>query len=252
MRFMQLVRVDPDVDPGPDTDATPWVEGTTARGIRLWGDRVRPEADATTVRRRGVDRLVTDGPFAESPEQIAGFDVLEVADISEAVTVAAAHPVARFGALEIRPLMPFGDPELDAARGPVTPHDGSLTTPPEGWRTYLMLMGTDADAPPPDVDFTSPQVRDRWRGQMLEWLTEGVRRGLVLDGSALEGPERTKTVRVRDGMRLVVDGPFAGAREHVAGYNLIQAPSIDEAIELAATHPAGAIGPIELRPLWPM
>ena len=250
MRFMQLIRVDPDVDPGPDTDPTAWVEDTTRRGIRVRGDRLRPESDATTVRRRDGATLVTDGPFAEAREQIGGFDLLEAGSLDEAVAVAAAHPVARFGAIEVRAIMPFGDPQLDAERSPVAPGDGSATEPPDGWRTYLMLMGTDAE--PLDIDFGDAQAASAWRGVLLEWLADGARRGFLLDGAALRGPEEAKTVRVRAGDTLVVDGPFAEAREHVAGYNLIQVPSLDEAIELAATHPASLIGPIEIRPVWPM
>jgi hypothetical protein len=52
--------------------------------------------------------MVTDGPFAETKEQIAGFDVLECADLDEALEVAAKHPMAKFGMLELRP---FWDPE---------------------------------------------------------------------------------------------------------------------------------------------
>jgi hypothetical protein len=51
--------------------------------------------------------MVTDGPFAETKEQIAGFDVLECADLDEALEVAAKHPMAKFGILELRPFWPF-------------------------------------------------------------------------------------------------------------------------------------------------
>jgi hypothetical protein len=48
--------------------------------------------------------FVSDGPFAETKEQIAGYDILECADLAEALEVAARHPVARFGAVELRPV----------------------------------------------------------------------------------------------------------------------------------------------------
>ena len=69
----------------------------TRRGVRLQGDRLRPASDATTVRVRDGEVLIVDGPFAETKEQIAGFDILECADLDEAIEVAAKHPVARFG-----------------------------------------------------------------------------------------------------------------------------------------------------------
>jgi hypothetical protein len=55
------------------------------------------------VRIRGDEVLVSDGPFAETKEQIGGFDVLECASLDEALEVAAKHPVARFGAIDVRP-----------------------------------------------------------------------------------------------------------------------------------------------------
>jgi hypothetical protein len=58
---------------------------------------------ATTVQVRGGEVLIADGPFAETKEQIAGFDILECADLDEAIEVAAKHPVARFGKIEVRP-----------------------------------------------------------------------------------------------------------------------------------------------------
>ncbi|WP_226370156.1 YciI family protein [Pseudonocardia oceani] len=58
---------------------------------------------ATTVRVRAGELLVTDGPLAETKELIVGYDVLECADLDEAVEVARAHPMARIGRLELRP-----------------------------------------------------------------------------------------------------------------------------------------------------
>ena len=246
MRYLQLIRVSPDVEPSPDDVPTAWVEDTTRRGIRVRGDRLRPEEDATTVRRRAGSTLVTDGPFAEAREQIGGFDLLEAADMDEAIAVAAAHPVTRLGAIELREIMPFDDPELDGA-SPGAEATGAAAVP-DGWHSYVMLMGVDGSAP--EFDDSTPQ--DAWRGALLEWVANGQRRGFLLDGAALTGPEQAKTVRVRDGQTLVVDGPFAEAREHVAGFQRIQAPSLDDAIELAATHPAVFAGPIDIRPVWPM
>ena len=105
MKYMMFVCVDPRVEVAPDEIAPvePWVEEMGGRGVRLSGDRLRPESDATTVRVRDGEVLLTDGPFAETKEQIAGYDVLDCADLDEAIEVAAKHPVARFGTIELRP-----------------------------------------------------------------------------------------------------------------------------------------------------
>ena len=104
MKYMMFVCTDPSVEvTGEVDDVRPWVEEMDRRGIRLHGDRIRPPADATTVRVRDSELLLTDGPFAETKEQIAGYDVIDCADLDEAIEVAAKHPMARYGLIEVRP-----------------------------------------------------------------------------------------------------------------------------------------------------
>jgi hypothetical protein len=64
---------------------------------------LRPTGDATSVKVRADDVLLSDGPFAETKEQVAGFDLVECADLDEAVEIARRHPVAKFGTVEVRP-----------------------------------------------------------------------------------------------------------------------------------------------------
>jgi hypothetical protein len=80
-----------------------WVAEMDRRGVRLHGSRVRLPAEATTVRVRGDELLVVDGPFAETKEFIAGYDVIECANLDEAIEVAGRHPVARYGCVDVRP-----------------------------------------------------------------------------------------------------------------------------------------------------
>ena len=86
-----------------DRAAEAWVEEMTARGVRVTGNRLQPVADATTVRVSGGEVLISDGPFAETREQIGGFDLLDCADLDEALEIAAEHPVAAIGTIEVRP-----------------------------------------------------------------------------------------------------------------------------------------------------
>ncbi|HEV2932511.1 MAG TPA: YciI family protein, partial [Streptosporangiaceae bacterium] len=67
------------------------------------GHQLRPVSDASSVRVRDGEVLVADGPFAETKEQIAGFDIIEAADLDEAIEVASRHPVASYGTVEVRP-----------------------------------------------------------------------------------------------------------------------------------------------------
>ncbi len=114
MKFMMLVCVDParfaddeaaDTAENGDADnvgSFPWLDDVIARGIRLHGDRLRPAEEAKTVLVRDGEVLVSDGPFAETKEIICGYDMLECDSLDEAVQVASAHPVARFGKIEVR------------------------------------------------------------------------------------------------------------------------------------------------------
>jgi hypothetical protein len=109
MKFLMLVCVDQEgADDAEDSAADdggsfPWLDDVTARGIRLDGDRLASPRAARTVLVRDGEVMVSDGPFAETKEVICGYDVLECATLEEAVAVAAAHPVAAFGKIEVRP-----------------------------------------------------------------------------------------------------------------------------------------------------
>ena len=84
-----------------------WVDEMTERGIRLHGSSLSYAAEATIVRVRGGDTLVSDGPYAETKEQIGGYDVIECADLQTAIEVAAAHPLSGTGTVEVRPFEDF-------------------------------------------------------------------------------------------------------------------------------------------------
>jgi hypothetical protein len=82
----------------------PWVDDLEARGNRLTGDQLAPPRRARSVRVRAGKKLITDGPFAETKETVGGFDLLECESLEEAIEIAAAHPVAGAGTIEVRPL----------------------------------------------------------------------------------------------------------------------------------------------------
>jgi hypothetical protein len=84
-----------------------WVGDVRRRGVLRAGGRLRPVAEATTLKVRDGETLVADGPFAETKEQIAGFDMIECAGLDEAMEIAAGHPAARLGSVEIRPVWPL-------------------------------------------------------------------------------------------------------------------------------------------------
>lgn len=74
------------------------------RGVLQGGARLRPTADATTVRVRDGEVLTSDGPFAETKEQIGGYFLVECKDLDEAIEIASKIPTARDGSVEVRPI----------------------------------------------------------------------------------------------------------------------------------------------------
>jgi len=109
MKYVMLVCLDPSIELSPEQRTTigpqvdAWVREMDGRGVRLQGQELAGAEDATTIRVRGGEIVIADGPFAETKELIAGFDILDCADLDEAMEVASKHPVARFGSLELRP-----------------------------------------------------------------------------------------------------------------------------------------------------
>ena len=80
-----------------------------ASGQYVVGEALHPTHTATTVRVRGGRISTTDGPFAETKEQLGGFYLIEANDLNEAIQVAARIPAARMGAVEVRPVVEFSE-----------------------------------------------------------------------------------------------------------------------------------------------
>jgi hypothetical protein len=106
------------------------------------------------------------------------------------------------------------------------------------WETDVMNAQTEPDPSGPADEESFP------------WLDDLRARGAWITGDQLAPPRRARSVRVRDGKPLVTDGPFTETKEAVGGFDLIEAGSLEEAIEIAAAHPVAQIGTIEVRPLW--
>jgi hypothetical protein len=95
----------PELSPELERSMTNWEADVTGRGVLVEGNRLEAARRARTVRVRDGQVLVTDGPFAETKEQVAGYGVLDCADLDEALDIASRHPTAAIGTIEIRPFM---------------------------------------------------------------------------------------------------------------------------------------------------
>jgi len=104
MKYMMLVCTDtePETDQSQVPDIEEWVADNDAAGRRVDGSVL---GAATTIRVRGGEVLLSDGPFAETKEVIVGFDIIECADLDEAIQVVRAHPMAWGGRIDLRPFV---------------------------------------------------------------------------------------------------------------------------------------------------
>ncbi len=92
-----------------------FTEQLRAAGQYVAGEALHPVRTATTVRVRGGRLTTTDGPFAETREQLGGFYLVEARDLNEALQIAARIPSAHTGSVEVRPVVDFGEAAGDAA-----------------------------------------------------------------------------------------------------------------------------------------
>jgi hypothetical protein len=113
---------------------------------------------------------------------------------------------------------------------------------------FLMLVCWDGEQLNAEEE-PARDVRDD-SDESFPWLDDLQERGMWVTGDRLAGPRRAKSVRVREGKKLVTDGPFAETKEVVGGFDIIECGSFEEAVEIAAGHPVAAIGTIEVRPFW--
>ena len=110
MKYMLLVYLDEQVMSDEErehcyVESAQLTQELNARGQYLSASPLHPVATATSVRVRDGRRVVTDGPFAETREQLGGFYIVEAKDLNEALDIAERIPPARFGTIEVRPVM---------------------------------------------------------------------------------------------------------------------------------------------------
>jgi hypothetical protein len=206
-----------------------------ARGQFLDAAPLHPVATAKTVRVRDGKTLVTDGPFAETTEQLGGYYVLDLPDLDAAIAVACRLPPVHKGTVEIRPLL-----TLDGLP-PGRPHDAEPGDPP-----YLLLIYQ-----PPGTGCAGGGT-DHTEGaaKAVAYSRQLAAEGTYLDASPLHAAATATSVRVRDGKRFITDGPFAETNEVLGGFFLVRAPSRAAAVDVALRMPRSAPGSIEVRQLF--
>ena len=224
-----------------------WLEMVQRRGVRAFGERLQAPSAAKTVQVRDGGTLVSDGPFAETKEFIAGLEIIGCESLDDAIAIAAQHPVAHFHAVEIRPFAQAPDAPTFCARdahADVRELAAALGRPvADDAERFLMLPCADGISGTDEQEQWIMREGERWGSELDE-------RGIEVYGHALGGTDVATTVRVREGETLISDGPFAETKEFVVGFDIFDCAGIDEAVRIAAGHPLAHFHRCEVRPFW--
>jgi hypothetical protein len=102
----QIAAMDPAAITAMTAEYTEFTKGIIQAGHFKAGDRLKPVSTASTVRIRNGKTAITDGPFAETREQLGGYYLVEAKNLDEAISIAARIPGAKFGSIEVRPIWP--------------------------------------------------------------------------------------------------------------------------------------------------
>lgn len=190
---------------------------------------------ATCLQVRDGKRIVKDGPFADTREQLGGYYSLEAASEDEAIAWASKIPGARTGTIEVRPLRHFTPSEVKDAK----------KLDPKTQKQYLLLI-YESEA---SFSGLSEAERNAVYARYREFGGSIRKSGQFIAGDELDTVKNAKTVRVDGDRRVVKDGPFAETREQLGGYYRVLARDLDEALALASRIPAAETGTIEVRPV---
>ena len=181
------------------------------------GDALTPSPTGTRISGGPDSPTITDGPFAESAEVAGGYYVFEAENLDEALALARDIPAAKYGGVEIWPVVDFWPPSRPVGAS---------------WLALLFEPSAKALAP------GTPE----WDAAIVEHQKFGAAAGEHINGgAALHPPATATTVKVRDGEVLLTDGPYIEGAEVANGYYILDAADKDEAVKLASMIPATTV-----------
>jgi len=239
MRFMIFRKADAATEAGalPTTELfeamTAYNESLARAGVLLDGVGLKRSAEGVRYHHEDGETTVTDGPFSETKEIVAGFTVLQARSLDEAVAWARRWPVEDGegnAELEVRqvyePVPSFGAPA------------------PDGRRQFVSILTFDeaaqGDAMPSEEEMET----------MGRLIAEAAEAGVLLETGGLLPSSAGARVTFRDGVPTVTDGPFAESKEVIAGYAIYQAESLEALRPWAERFGEVASGTSEIRPAF--
>jgi hypothetical protein len=208
------------------------------------GAALQPSRTAKILRWRNGAVVVTDGPFAETKEQLGGIGVLEANDVMHAVELLSKHPGLNYGAtFEIRPVDEESLQRKAEALAAI--RSSAPAVDPEAQKFASMGYINEAGWAK-----KSPSDFDAMMKQCIAFDEARIENGQWLTGIALRTARAAKTLRANAGKVVVTDGPFAETKEYLGGLVVVALPSLDDAVEMLSKHPALPFGVVmEIRPV---
>lgn len=236
-RYMLVVKATPEFEASifPDEafniEAAKFLDEAAKAGALIACDRLRPSSHGTRVTCKEGELIVTDGPFTETRELVAGYCLIRAASLQEATAWAKRMPFES-GIVDVRPLFELSD-------FPVAPAEQ-----PDGWRDqeahlreeaqparkpgttrYLGMIKadckTESGAMPDEKAFAA----------MGAFIAEGATSGIFLSGEGLKPTSQAARVTFSGKNRTVTDGPFTESKELIGGYAILQFATRAEALE---------------------
>lgn len=205
------------------------------------GQALQHTRTARTLRWKDGKVVVTDGPFAETKEQLGGIGLLEARDLDHAVELISKHPGLRIGPFEIRPV-----DEQSLQRQQAADAECGSAGASAGTTTFACLGYIPADRSCAPSESERPAMME----ECLAFDKARRRGGHWIGGFALQGAATAKTLRAERNRVLVTDGPFAETKEQLGGLVVNRFRDMRHAIEVLSQHPALRYGvTIEIRPV---
>jgi hypothetical protein len=225
MRYFMTIILDPQTDAGafkvPEALGEamgPYIEKEVASGRLISTGGLKRSSEATRVSGRTGRLATTDGPFAEAKEVVGGYVVIEVPD--KAAAVAAASDFVEL-------TLPTACPTSSSRSARST----AASTTEEHDMEFMVIRKADAETE------AGAKPSAKLIDDMTSYNERLVRSGKMKAGAGLHPSSRGARVIFTDGRPTVVDGPFAEAKEMIAGYSIIEAGSLQEVIDLVRDWP---------------
>ena len=243
MRFMMLLKSDANAEAGvvPDekllTEMGNYNQAMVDARVMVGGEGLHPSSRGARIRIERGKTTVTDGPFAEAKEVVAGYFLMQTSSKAEAIAWAKRLPggdAQGEGHIELRQLYETEDFEVDPAEQPggwrdreTAMREAPPAAGPEKGRRYISFLKADRNTE------SEMKPSEKLLSEMGGLVQEMAEKGVLISGDGLRASSHGARLTFKNGKVTVTDGPFVETKELIAGFSMYRAKTKAEAIEWA-------------------